>query len=44
VTEYKSINVKPETYTELTSIGKKGESYDDIIRRLIHDYKVYVVD
>ena len=40
----KTITVKDETHAELTSIGKKGESYDDIIRRLIHDYKVYVVD
>jgi len=44
VTEYRSINVRPETYAELTSIGKKGESYSDIIERLIKDYKIYVED
>jgi predicted CopG family antitoxin len=40
----KTITVKDETHAELTRIGKKGESYDDVIQRLIHDYKVYVVD
>ena len=40
----KTITVKDKTHAELTNIGKKGESYDDIIQRLIHDYKVYVVD
>ena len=43
-TVYKSINVRPDTYAELTRIGKKGESYSDIIDRLIHDYKIYVED
>ena len=40
----KTITVKDETHAELTIIGKKGESYDDIIQRLIHDYKIYVED
>ena len=44
MTEYKSLNVKPETYTELTRIGRKGESYDDIIQRLIKNHKIYVED
>jgi predicted CopG family antitoxin len=40
----KTITVKDETHAELTIIGKKGESYDDIIQRLIRDYKIYVED
>ena len=39
-----TIQIDLKTHAELTRIGKKGESYDDIIQRLIHDYKVYVVD
>ena len=33
------IVVKEETKTELDKLGSKGETYDDIIRRLIKSYK-----
>jgi len=35
-----TINVERETHEKLKEIGKKGESYDVIIQRLIKDSKV----
>jgi hypothetical protein len=37
--EYKPLKVSPETHRELTNLGKKNESYDEIIKRLIIFYK-----
>jgi hypothetical protein len=34
-----SIQVEEETRDKLKDIGKKGESYDAIINRLLKDYK-----
>jgi len=33
------IRLKPETRKLLAELGKKGETYDDIIRRLIEFYE-----
>jgi len=33
-----SIKLKPETRDALASIGSKGETYDDIIRRLLQEH------
>jgi predicted CopG family antitoxin len=38
----KTITVKDETWMALKSFGKKGDTFDNIIQRLIHDYKIYV--
>ncbi|MGA7898842.1 MAG: hypothetical protein WCA39_08280 [Nitrososphaeraceae archaeon] len=35
----RQIKVKDETYDELTSLGKKNETYDDIIQKCIEAYK-----
>ena len=35
----RQIKVKDETYDELTSLGKKNETYDDIIQKCIQAYK-----
>jgi predicted CopG family antitoxin len=35
----RQIKVKDETYEELTSLGKKNETYDDIIQKCIQAYK-----
>jgi predicted CopG family antitoxin len=35
----KQIRVREETYAELTDLGKKNETYDEIIWRLIQNYK-----
>ncbi|MGC2596861.1 MAG: hypothetical protein WA395_01865 [Nitrososphaeraceae archaeon] len=35
----RQIKVKDETYDELTSLGKKNETYDDIIQKCIQGYK-----
>ena len=35
----KQIKVQDNTYDELTSLGKKNETYDDIIRKLIDVYR-----
>lgn len=34
----KSINIAGETWTQLTKLGKWGESMDDIISKLIRRY------
>jgi hypothetical protein len=39
--EYVIIKVKRETRDALKSLGKKGETYDDIIRRLIDALKKF---
>jgi predicted CopG family antitoxin len=31
----KTITIKDETHAQLTAIGKKGETYDEIIQRLL---------
>jgi len=33
--KYKQIALRRETYASLQSIGGKGETYDDIVKRLI---------
>ncbi|MDR4490835.1 MAG: hypothetical protein R2685_08030 [Candidatus Nitrosocosmicus sp.] len=38
-TETKLIKIKKQTYDELTNLGKKNETYDDIIQNLIRVYK-----
>jgi len=35
----KTVRLKDETYEELVKIGKKNETFDDIIRRLLECYK-----
>ena len=35
----KQIKLRDETYDELTAIGHKNETYDDIVRRLLDSYK-----
>jgi len=35
----KQIKVRDETYHELTSLGKKNETYDHIIQKCIQAYK-----
>lgn len=35
----KTIQVKPGTKRELDMVGRKGETYDAIIRKLIANYK-----
>jgi pyruvate-formate lyase len=42
--ETTQIQIKVWTREALKQIGKKGESYDDVIVRLIKNYKIYVED
>lgn len=35
----KHIKISEETHEKLTSMGKKGETYDDIISRLLEHYE-----
>lgn len=35
--KYTTISVSPETKKILKELGSKGETYDEIVRRLIHD-------
>jgi predicted CopG family antitoxin len=35
----KIIKVKPDTHIQLNDIGLRGESFDDIIKRLIKEHK-----
>jgi len=37
--ERKIIKVSPETHKELLKLGAKGETFDDIIKRLIKEHK-----
>ena len=34
-----NIQIKRETHRELSEIGRKGQSYDDIVRMLLEFYK-----
>lgn len=34
----KTIKIKPETHIKLASLGKKGDSFDDLIHMLIESY------
>ena len=35
----KTITVKEKTHDRLTKIGKKGETYEDIIIRLLNEHE-----
>ena len=35
----KTIKISEETHTELNNIGVRGESFEDIVKRLIKVYK-----
>jgi predicted transcriptional regulator len=37
--ETTTIRVTPETKSQLDSIGHKGDTYEDIIKRLLDQYK-----
>ena len=39
ITLAKQIKIQDYTYKELTSLGKKNETYDDIIKRCIESHK-----
>lgn len=39
VKEYKPLKISPESHQDLMDLGKKGESFDEIIKRLIRFYK-----
>lgn len=36
--QLKTIKIKPETHIKLASLGKKGDSFDGLIRMLIEFY------
>ena len=38
VAEFKIIKVSPGTHKELQNIGTKGETFDDVIKRLIKEH------
>ena len=40
----KTLNVSEENYSALTDIGKKGETYNDIVGKLINRYMEQKVD
>ena len=35
----KQVKLRDDTYDELTALGRKNETYDDIVRRLLDVYK-----
>jgi hypothetical protein len=35
----KTINISGKTYDDLTDIGRKDETYDDIVARIVKYYK-----
>jgi predicted CopG family antitoxin len=35
----RQIKIKDETYEELRNIGKMGESFDSVIRKILDHYK-----
>jgi hypothetical protein len=37
--EFKIIKVSPETHKELQKLGMKGDTFDDIIKKLIKEHK-----
>jgi hypothetical protein len=39
VTNGKTLNLTRKTYGDLTEIGRKGETYDDIVARLVKYYR-----
>jgi hypothetical protein len=39
VTEFKIIKVSPETHKELQKLGMKGDTFDDIVKKLIKEHK-----
>ena len=39
VKDITTIKIKKETHTVLCALGHKGETFDDLIRRLIEIYK-----
>ena len=39
VSKLKTIKIKEETHKKLVDIGKKGDSFDDLINMLINHYK-----
>lgn len=39
----KQIKVQDDTYEELTELGSKNETYDDIIKKCIAAYKKFVL-
>ena len=40
MSETKTVKVSEETHHALTDLGRKGESYDAVIRRLILDHEL----
>jgi len=40
LSETKTVKVSEETHQALTDIGRKGESYDAIIRRLMREKEI----
>ncbi len=39
VTDIKIIKVSPETHKELQKLGMKGDTFDDIVKKLIKEHK-----
>jgi hypothetical protein len=39
VADFKIIKVSPETHKELQKLGVKGDTFDDIIKKLIKEHK-----
>lgn len=37
--DFKIIKLSPETHKELQKLGMKGETFDDVIKKLIKFYK-----
>jgi hypothetical protein len=37
--DFKIIKVSPETHKELQKLGMKGETFDDVIKKLIKEHK-----
>lgn len=37
MTQWKNVPVKPDTYQALIELGKKRDTFDDIIKRLIRN-------
>ena len=40
MSETKTVKVSSETHQALTDLGRKGESYDVVIRRLIDEWRL----
>jgi hypothetical protein len=39
VANFKIVKVSPDTHKELQKLGLKGDTFDDIIRKLIKEHK-----